>query len=208
MKDTVMVIETLGGKIEAKTNGMVVLKSFENAGNEIRIMKGKSIFNVAQYLKSESVCDFIKELADIDGKDPKEYIKVVGKGRSAKTYVHVDVAIKIAMKMHPRFEAQIIRTFRQNKILERRLASGDKFKALNMAIDNCLPNRKDKNNKGIYIQVAKILREKCGLGERSWNEATAEELKQRYEIENKIADWLDMGLVKDYDHLKQLIEKM
>jgi hypothetical protein len=174
-------------------------------GNAIRLSKGKSLSKLAQFLKKESTLEFIEE----GKKRGKTCVHVSGKGPSSRTWASVELMMHAARYLDTAFHLEVIDLFITNKILEYRDSGGDKFKALNVTIDRCLPGREDKDsNKGIYMHVAKLIREKCGLGDRSWNAATADELRMRDDCENRIADWLDMGLVRDWDHLKELIEKL
>ncbi len=90
---------------------------------------------------------------------------------------------------------------------------------MNIAIDEYLPEREGKNsNKGIYIQCATLLRDKIFYEENInypkggliWNSeyATYEKMELRDEYENKLITLLQMGVVKNYEHLKELIGKL
>jgi hypothetical protein len=195
-----------GGEVEVfHKTAMGDLTQLWNTGNVSRLNEGKSFAKLAQFLKKESTLEFIEE----GEKRGKTCVHVSGKGRAARTWASVEFMVYAAEYLSVSFHWDVIECFIEGKILEYRDSGGDKFKALNVTIDRCLPGREDKDsNKGIYMHVAKLIREKCGLGDRSWNAATADELRMRDDYENRIADWLDMGLVRDWDHLKELIEKL
>ena len=110
--------------------------------------------------------------------------------------------------LSPRFHLEVIDAFINNKILEWRDVSGDEFKALNIAIDNYLPGRDGKSNKGIYINTAKMLLGKVNPSITTWNDATADELRERAVIENKLVTTLHLGLIRDWEHMKEIIEKI
>lgn len=195
------------GEIEVfHKTAMGDLTQLWRVGNASRASEGKRPPNITHFLNSKSTQEFIDICKEENHGNP--VIEKTGKGKNARTYASVHFLIYAAEYLSARFHYQVIDVFVNQKILEYRDSGGDKFKALNMVIDNKLPGREGKSNKGIYIQVAKMLRDKCELGDRSWNTATADELRQRDSLEQKIADILDLNLVKDWDHLKELIEKM
>ncbi|OED34511.1 hypothetical protein AB832_07380 [Flavobacteriaceae bacterium (ex Bugula neritina AB1)] len=181
------------------------LNQLWNVGCAFRIENGKSYANLNQWIKSKSTNEFIEA---IEKKHGIKAYEITGKGKNKKTYACIQMMIYAAEFLDVSFHLEVIDTFINNKILEYRDSGGDKFKALNLCIDNHLSGRKGKSNKGIYIQVSKMIREKCQLGERSWNAATAEELRRRDDIEDKIAFALGHGLINDWEHLKDLINSM
>jgi hypothetical protein len=106
------------------------------------------------------------------------------------------------------FHVEVIQEFVKGKICEFRDESGDLFKSMNVAIDKHLPDREGMNNKGVYIQVAKLIKEKVNPNLVSWNFASADELRARIQIEEKIQAFLSVGLINDYQHLKEVIKKL
>ena len=94
---------------------------------------------------------------------------------------------------------------------------GNVFKSLNLAIDQWLPDRKGKNNMGCYIQVATLLRakifpeiEEFETGVNIWNTDLAVYEKQyfREDYEDKLVSFLKAGLIRDWEHLKEVIENL
>jgi hypothetical protein len=141
----------------------------------------------------------------------RELIKASGKGRTSRTMGHVSVAIFIAEQMSAEFHAKVIKTFIEGKILQFRDLGGTEFKALNAAINEYLPERENKSNTGVFIQVAKLIRAKIVPDNDSagcWDTATVDQIHLRYSIENKLVDFLKYGFIKNYDHLKDIISKM
>jgi hypothetical protein len=140
-----------------------------------------------------------------------DLVKVVGKGSKSRTMAHISVAIYVAEQMSPVFHAHVIKTFLEGKLLEFREMGGTEFKNLNAAIDLYLPGRQGADNMGIYIQAAKLIRAKL-LGADAtaggWAVATAAQTLSRYEAERALVQMLSLGLVKDWEHLKDLIAKV
>jgi len=174
-------------------------------GNSMRIADGKSIANMAMFLKSSKTIEFMEIIKESIG---GECINLTGKGNKKETWANIHFMIYAAEYLSPKFHFEVIDSFVNNKILEWRDVSGDEFKALNMAIDSYLPEREGKSNKGIYINVAKMMLQRVNPEIQSWNQANADDLRCRAQLENKISTVLELGLVSDWEHLKELILKI
>ena len=174
-------------------------------GNAMRVGEGKKAAVLSQFLESGRTIDFASVIQDVHG--IKAY-EVAGRGATGGTWACLQMMIFAAEYLSPRFHLEVIDAFINNKILEWRDVSGDEFKALNIAIDNYLPGRDGKSNKGIYINTAKMLLEKVNPSIRTWNDASADELRERATIENKLVTTLQLGLIKDWEHMKEIIEKI
>lgn len=207
-----MCVEFLGNTIQAETEDRkVCLNDVFIAGNAERLACGKPALQMASFLASKTLSDYV-EAAELEwGLTCGSLIRKEGSGKRTRTYVHISVAILAAETMSPRFHAYIHRVFVEGKLLEFRERGGTEFKTLNAAIDAFLPGREGKSNKGIFIQVAVKLRAKI-LGPdattASWNTATVDQTHTRYDLEYKLSEMIRLGLIRDYDHLKDVIERL
>jgi hypothetical protein len=124
---------------------------------------------------------------------------------------HVAIAIFVAEQMSPEFRVSVIKTFLEGKLLEFREMGGTEFKNLNAAIDLYLPGRDGKDNKGVYIQIAMRLRARLlgpDAGSEAWATANVGQTHARYSAEAYLVRALGDGLVRDYEHLKELVTKI
>lgn len=212
MSNYIMSIQVFGDLLTAETDGSrICLNDIFRAGNAMRMAEGKAALQMSAFLNSKSVEEYIKAAA-LEWGHPEDYFVVKkGKGKNTKTLVHVSIALLAAESMNPRFHAHIHRTFIEGKLLEFRERGGTEFVKLNASIDENLPGREGKSNKGVFIQVAKRLRDKI-LGESAvagdWDKATVAQTHMRYDVENKLSEMLRLNLVRDYDHLKEIINKL
>lgn len=174
-------------------------------GTIIRVNGGMAVPQLNNFLQSQSTRDFIDVC---ERKTGKPCIEITGRGKNGRTWASIHMMIYAAEYLSTEFHFEVIDAFINNKILEWRDVSGDEFKALNIAIDNYLPNREEKSNKGIYINVARMLLKKVNQDLKSWNDASADELRDRASIENKLVTTLQLGLIKDWEHMKEIIEKI
>lgn len=194
-----------GGSVEVfHKTAMGDLTQLWNIGNRMRVAEGKRAANITLFLNSGKTQDFISVIES----SGVTAINKTGRGKSAKTYACLELMIYAAEYLSTDFHVEVIRSFIRGKILEYRDESGDNFKAMNIAIDNHLPGREGKDNKGLRIQVAKTIKEKINPSLTSWNFASADELRYRASIEDKLTSLLDLGVVKDWEHMKELICKL
>jgi hypothetical protein len=188
-------------------------------GNKQRGKDDNAPVNMTLFLKSKSTEEFISALSEELGIDKNDVIKRKGRGRNSKTYAQLHFLIYCAEKLSPRFHVRVIDTFISHNILQIRDDGGNAFKALNVAIDAYLPEREGKeSNRGIYIQCAKLLRDKVFFDKDIdypkdglvWNSdyATYDKLQLRDKYEEKLITLLEMGVVRNYEHLKEFIEKL
>ena len=210
-------------KAEHKT-GMVCVNDLVLAGNKVRILNGRPHMTVQQLLKYQSLKDFVNAIqAEIEEGHYNYYeikgnlIQVKSRGKSKGTYAFLPIALKIASLMSPEFEAVIYRVFIEGQLLKLRDDGGNNFKKLNKAIDLYLPKREEKNgNRGCYINTAKLLRKKIFPEKKQWDntniwntdEASGQHHDLRREYENQLCAFLKMGFIQDWEHLKEIIEKL
>lgn len=211
MSNHIMSVDFFGNAVRAETEGLMVsINDLVRAGNKWRVANDMNPKTVQQVMTSQGLTDYRAAASKVWNVPTDALVRVVGKGATARTMAHISVAIYVAEQMSPEFHANVIKTFIEGKLLEFRELGGTEFKDLNAAIDLYLPEREGKDNTGIYIQTAKALRKKL-MGPDAeagcWNTASVAQTHSRYEAEKMLVRFLSMGVVRDYDHLKELISR-
>lgn len=183
------------------------LTSLWKAGSTYRILDGGNQANITQFLNSDKTKKFIAICEEKSNGEPQ--ISKTGRGKNARTFVSLHLAIYAAEYLSPEFHYEVIDTFINGKILEYRDESGDNFKLLNERIDT-LPDRveKAKSNKGCYIAISKMFKAEIKPDGDSWNTASADQLRDRAKIEEKLADYIDNGFITSYPQLKEVAERL
>lgn len=211
MSNYPMSVDFFGNVVRAQTNGSrICLNDLFIAGNALRMADGKPALQMASFLRSKNVEEYMDAAAEEWNIPRDSLITKEGRGNTTRTYVHASIALLAAESMSPRFHAHMHRVFIEGKLLEFRERGGTEFKNLNASIDQYLPGRDGRDNKGVFIQIAKALRTRVlGTDDADgWNAASVAQTHERYEVENKLCDLLRLGLVRDYDHLKELVSKI
>lgn len=188
----------------AKNNTIGDLTTLFNIINQSKIAKGECVINITQFCRSKETQDFLDALANRLKVSKKSLIYTVGKGKSAKTMANTFVLIYTAKKYLDNYMVEVIDTFINSKLLSWRDESGDHFKGLNEEIKSAAENLLGKPaHQGHFITIAKIVNARVG-DKVEWNTATAEQLKERDRIETGLCTVIKLGVVKDWEHLKQI----
>lgn len=166
--------------------------------------------------KDDSKCaesaqmEFIENPNKKDGCVPTVKSKLIKtkKGRYGGTWAHLYILLDAAMYLDAKLRLEMIKLFINNKLLEWRDSSGDEFKSLNVEIDADLPGLEGKDKTEVYIRCAIAIKRKISPVGNDWNQATTEQLEQRTNYEKTLIQFLKMGMVKDEDHLLEIIGKL
>lgn len=205
-----MNVDLFGNQVRCETDGFYVsLNDMEKAGNQWRLSHGMAAYQLGAFIRSQTLQEYIDAAAVVWDRPIDSFIKRVGKGKNSRTMGHVSIAVLLAEQMSPMFHALVHKVFIEGKILEFREHGGTEFKNLNAAIDLYLPDRQNQDNTGIYIQTATRLRSRIlGTEEPDWGQASVGQTHRRYESEKTLCTLLKLGVVKDWAHLKELIDRI
>jgi hypothetical protein len=229
MKSNQLMLVNIGGAqfpIEHKTM-LGSLTDIWAIGNSFRESKGLNPLRLDDFLRSSTTHEFVTALEiDLGIKIPEygnlpdskksgrgasiasELIKSK-RGKNGGTWAHLYILLEAAARLDANLRLTMYKTFIAGKLLEWRDSSGDEFLNLNDAIDAYLPEREGKeSNTGIYINCAKLIKEKVSPDGDSWNTASHAQLKLRTEIEKKLVGFLELGFIRNYEHLKEIIIKI
>ena len=205
--------------------GEIDVNDLLKIGNKLRVMDGKTPILMPQLKRNAELKKFIQAVeAEVKAGEYHYYevntplLRAIGRGNKATTLAFLPIALKIAAIMHTPFEATLYRIFIEGHLLKLRDDGGNNFKRLNKAIDDYLPEREDKSsNRGCYIHSAKRLRKKIfpeiqdnDIDSNIWNTNLATSNKQalRADYEEKLVSFLEMDLVRNWEHLKELIDRI
>lgn len=213
MKTQLLDVDFFGDVVKAYTDGMVCLTDLVFSGNKYRWSTGRKTFQLSSFLQSKELADYKVEASDLWNVPIDQMVKTVGKGPASRTYGHISIAILLCEAISPRYHAKIHKEFIEGKLLEYRELGGDEFKILNSTISQFLPSPSG-NDRGRWINIAKMIKDRCALvtpeGQETWNQLEADALvqKRRYNMEAQLVKLLQLGVVRDWDHFKELVAKV
>lgn len=173
--------------------------------------------NLAKFYNAENLGiiefkDFMRNNGQLEYSKliPKFKVIKTKRGKGGGTWGHLYIMLDLATTLDADFKVLVFETFVKSKILEWRDIGGNNYILLNKAIDT-LPDRQEKNNHGVYIQIAKQFREKLELiNTKGYNvkEAIAEIQQKRANWEDKLVSMIDVELITSYPQLKEILAKL
>jgi hypothetical protein len=218
--DQLMSISLMSGEFHIYHNSaMGDLSELFKLGNTQRMIEGKTSINLSQFLKQERTVEFLDVICQEMKLEKDEVVKKKGRGKNSRFYAQLHFLIYCAEALSPIFHYKLIDLFISEQILTIRDMGGNDFNALNELIDKKIPERIGKNNIGLYIHTAKILKSKIFphidlstyTGKNNiWNSkhATADILSKRDEYERKMMTLLEMNVVQSWDQFKGFLEQL
>lgn len=185
-------------------------------------VKGNEQRKMDEFLLAKRTGDFIEALIaeerenglgenspKIDNQVVKKS-KVKEKGKAGRpkeeVWMHPFLFTKFAMWINPRFEVKVIR-FVYDEMIQYRNLAGDAYPAMCRAVCSILPGdifqKKIKDlakslNIIVYGKHESEMRNKIG---------DEDKIRELYELELQIAQWIDLGFIKDYNSLKSTLTK-
>ena len=212
MKKQNMSIDILSQSVLADTDGFVDLNSLINAGNMWRLQNGMASYQLGSFINGSYLPRYIAAASRCWGLPENCFLKSGGSGNKKWTKGHVSVVVLLAEQISPDFHAEVHKVFIEGKILENRVLGGEEFNRLNSLIVSHIPSPSG-NDSGRLINAAKLIRAKCEVscGDElvvTWNQESANYVaqKRRVELTAKLCLFLESGLIRDWEHFKELIK--
>jgi hypothetical protein len=164
-----------------------------------------------------AVClsDFKNSSGKIDFADLIKKFSVIKSQRGGKPenrgyWANLYVLLKASAFLSTKLELEIYEIFINQKILFWRDLGGDNFKEFNKIVDT-LPDRIGKNNTGVYVSVAKMIRAKLEiLDTKGYNEKEHNSLVQinRAKWLENLSFVIENGFINSYEELKETFQKL
>ena len=102
MSNYIMNVDVFGNEVLAETDGcMVSLNGLTNAGNAWRLTHGMPIYQLAYFLESKLLKEYLEAAAEVWGIPVSSFLKKAGKGKTSRTMAHVSVAIFKSLVLLP-----------------------------------------------------------------------------------------------------------
>ena len=207
------------------------LNQFWACGNAYRLAKGQTPKHLENWLRSQETAEFIQALErdfkSVESTDLNNTLKINNngtvntiksplikskRGKGGGTWAHLYILLDAATHLDPDFKVMVYKSFVEQNLLKNRDDAGNNYKPMNQAIGRLIKKNGD-DARPYFIEFANLIAEKIGVskhesGENKWNFATAEQLAARSEIEKKIKEFIDLGFVNDYEHLKLILNRI
>jgi hypothetical protein len=206
-------------------NMMGSLTEVWKIGNAYRTKRGLPELDLNNWLRSPETLEYVRVVEEdlnvkcVDStpleirnsalvKNLTSPLITTKRGKGGGTWAHLYILLDAAARLDPQFKHKMYKTFVEGKLLQWRDDGGDEFINLNIAIDAYLPERDGMDNMNVFIYVAKQLKAKILSPYDTWNTASLPQLEKRARLEKDLCNYLRLGMIRNYDHLKEVIAKI
>ena len=159
------------------------------------------------YMNNSSTSDYIKVILEKENIHSGKGIIDATRGKHGGTWVHPMLFIDISMWINPYFKYDVVK-FVQDEMIKFRNLSRDAYPTMCKAVKSILPEE-------IFREKVKDLARSLniivyGKHESEMRNKIADESKLRelYELEMNIAQWIEIGIVKNYQQLKSALTNL
>lgn len=162
------------------------------------------------YFRMSQTEEFIKalKLEPEFTKGNSPYVKSkASRGENAGTWLSPIMFIDFAMWLNPAFKVKVLK-FVQDEMIKFRNLAGDAYPSMCKAVSSILPDDLFKQKVKDLARSLNII--VYGKHESEMRNKIGDEAKIRelYELELQIAQWIDLGFIRDYEGLKKALTKV
>lgn len=162
---------------------------------------------MVHYTDNSSTKEFIKALISEEMFKERNSVLIQSRGKNGGTWMHPLLFIDFAMWLNPSFKVKVLK-FVYDEMIKFRNLAGDAYPKMCAAVCSILP-------KDVFKQKVKDLAKSLniivyGKHEQEMRNKIGDEAKIRemYELEQQIAQWIELGFIKNYQELKQALTKV
>lgn len=162
---------------------------------------------MVHYTDNSSTEEFLKALMSEEKFKERNNVLIQSRGKNGGTWMHPLLFIDFAMWLNPAFKVKVLK-FVYDELIKFRNLAGDAYPRMCAAVHSILP-------KDIFKQKIKDLAKSLniivyGRHENEMRNKVGDEAKIRelYELESQIAQWIELGFIKDYASLKTALTKV
>lgn len=165
---------------------------------------------VKDYLENHSTSELITTIKEREnftsGNSP--YLKSkASRGENAGTWMHPILFIDFAMWINPSFKYDVIK-FVYDEMIKFRNLAGDAYPSMCRAVRSIMPEpifREKVKDLAKSLNIIVYGRHESEMRNKVGDES---KIREMYELEKQIAQWINIGLVGNYKQLKAALNKL
>lgn len=205
MKTNQVMIRQMGDfQVEQRTkdgffNATALLKQWNHSSGMQKQM--------IHYTDIEPTKEFLKALLEEENLKERQDVLIQSKGKNGGTWMHPLLFLDFAMWLNPRFKVKVLK-FVQDEMIKFRNLAGDAYPEMCKAVHSIIPENIFREkivalakslNIIVYGKHENQMRNKVG---------DASKIKELYELQHQIAQWINLGMVNSYEQLKTVLTKL
>lgn len=162
---------------------------------------------MVHYTDNSSTKEFIKALISEEMLKERNSVLMQSRGKNGGTWMHPLLFIDFAMWLNPAFKVKVLK-FVYDEMIKFRNLAGNAYPSMCKAVSSILPEDLFKQKVKDLARSLNII--VYGRHESEIRNKIGEESKIRelYELEMQIAQWINLGLIRNYDELRIVLQKI
>ena len=162
---------------------------------------------VTKFFELQSTTELVKVIMERESLNTQDSTYLKTRGKNGGTWMHPVLFVDFAMWINPSFKYDVIK-FVYDEMIKFRNLSGDAYPAMCKAVRSILPEDVFKEKIKDLARSLNII--VYGKHESEIRNKVADESKLRelYELERNIAQWINIGIVGNYQSLKKALTNL
>lgn len=162
---------------------------------------------VTKFFELQSTSELVKVIMERENLNTQDSTYLKSRGKNGGTWMHPVLFVDFAMWINPKFKYDVIK-FVYDEMIKFRNLSGDAYPTMCKAVKSILPEDVFREKIKDLARSLNII--VYGKHESEMRNKIADEskLKELYELEMNIAQWINIGIVKNYQQLKSALTNL
>lgn len=162
---------------------------------------------VTKFFEIQSTGELIKVIIERENLNTQDSTYLKTRGKNGGTWMHPILFVDFAMWINPSFKYDVIK-FVYDEMIKFRNLSGDAYPTMCKAVKTILPEDMFREKIKDLARSLNII--VFGKHESEMRNKIADEakLKELYELEMNIAQWINIGIVSNYLQLKKALTNL
>jgi hypothetical protein len=190
----------------------VVQRTKDGFFNATELLKQWNVSNnskkeLKHYFENQSANELINTIVERENLNSRNSAYLGSRGKNGGTWMHPILFIDFAMWINPSFKYDVIK-FVYDEMIKFRNLAGDAYPSMCRAVRSIMPEpifRKKVKDLARSLNIIVYGKHESEMRNKVGDEA---KIREMYELERQIAQWVNIGLVGNYNQLKAALNKL
>lgn len=190
----------------------VIQRTKDGFFNATELLKQWNISNCTKkelkhYFENQSANELINTIVERENLNSRNSAYLSTRGKNGGTWMHPILFIDFAMWINPSFKYDVIK-FVYDEMIKFRNLAGDAYPSMCRAVRSIMPEpifREKVKDLAKSLNIIVYGRHESEMRNKVGDES---KIREMYELEKQIAQWINIGLVGNYKQLKAALNKL
>lgn len=190
----------------------VVQRTKDGFFNATELLKQWNVSNnskkeLKHYFENQSANELINTIVERENLNSRNSAYLGSRGKNGGTWMHPVLFIDFAMWINPHFKYDVIK-FVYDEMIKFRNLAGDAYPSMCRAVRSIMPEpifREKVKDLARSLNIIVYGKHESEMRNKIGDEA---KIREMYELEKQIAQWINIGLVGNYNQLKAALNKL